>query len=528
MDLYTEKMSELADITAATLEERTTGEGVLRLEFAGFGPDWLGYMEPVTLWHKGEVIFHGKVVKVSRTNDGGAQTASAEVQNFFWLLERQTLGQQLAELAEAAGGSGSAAGSNSGGLEGATELGINVSAVMGRLAKGQIGKDNAQKVPGGGWKVSWEGAATAMRLAAPGWKVLPGGSGVYAARAAAAVMADDELISVVCSPGVKDRQQWATTDKVVTTASALWRMRRKAQDVQYIVDYAAGTVTAMGIGELPELVLDTSAGTVLSISDIEPQYEACCTGVVIAWTNDAGQTELHMFPETLDMAADGVKVFSLSGTYYVESWDKVAQEYYEAASVLQYGGSVRVLAAGLEVSPLGRRLNLVGPGTHQSWATMGAVVTACTWDFMEGVAHVSLGRDFADPDFADAAAVEDGGDYVEEYERNMSGDADGHWPFLTNEGSSEGSGGGGGGSWGSQSQEPKYVVEDVTGQYGATAAPGADGWVQSLYVYGVWSGQMYYDESIRQLMRFKEDGDKVYLQLVTQKSGDNGSTWMPA
>ena len=524
MDLYTEKMSELADITAATLEERTSGEGVLRLEFAGFGPEWLNYMEPVTLWHKGEVLFHGKLVRVGRTNDGGTVTASAEIQNFFWLLERQTLGQQLAELAEAAGGSGSGSGSSSGGLEGATELGINVSAVMGRLAKGQIGKDNAQKVPGGGWKVSWEGAAAAMRLAAPGWKVLPGGSGVYAARAAA--VEDDELISVVCSPGVKDRQQWATTEKVVTTASALWRMRRKAQDVQYIIDYAAGTVTAMGIGELPELVLDTSEGTVLSISDLEPQYEACCTGVVIAWTNDGGQTELHMFPEELDMAADGVKVFSLSGTYYVESWDKVAQEYYEAASVLQYGGSVRVLAAGLEVSPLGRRLNLVGPGTHPDWATMGAVVTACTWDFMEGVVDVSLGRDFADPDFADAAAVEDGGDYVEEYERNMSGDADGHWPFLTNEGS-ESSGGGGGGSWGSQSQE-QYVVEDVTGQYGATATPGADGWVQSLFLGGSLAWQEDYAYTYRQLMRFKEDGDKVYLQLVVQKSDDSGGTWMPA
>lgn len=512
MNLYTENLSELADITAATLEERTTGEGVLRLEFAGFGPEWLNYMEPVTLYHRGEVIFHGKVVRVSRTNDGGAQTSSAEVQNFFWLLERQTLGQQLAELAEAAGGSGSAAGSNSGGLEGATELGINVSAVMGRLAKGQIGKDNAQKVPGGGWKVSWEGAVAAMQMRAPGWKVLPGGSGVYSARAAA--VEDDELISVVCSPGVKDRQQWATTDKVVTTASSLWRLRRKAQDVQYIVDYAAGTVTAMGIGELPEMVLDTSAGTVLSISDIEPQLSACCTGVVIAWTNDAGQTELHMFPETLDMAADGVKVFSLCGTYYVESWDKVAQEYYEAASVLQYGGSVRVLAAGLEVSPLGRRLNLVGPGTHPDWATLGAVVTACTWDFMEGVVDVSLGRDFADPEFADAAAVEDGGDYVEEYERNMSGDADGHWPFLTNEGS-EGSGGGAGCGSGSQSQEPKYVVEEVYLCEADGCSPGANGWAETWRGY-VYTGNTNINVLRRQLMRFKEEGDKVYLQTALQ------------
>lgn len=522
MDLFTEKMSELADVTSATLEERTTGEGVLRLEFAGFGPDWLGYMEPVTLYHRGEVIFHGKVVRVSRTNDGGAQTSSAEVQNFMWLLERQTLGQQLAELAESAGGSGSAAGSSSGGLEGATELGINVSAMLGRRAKGQIGKDNAEKKAGAGYWVSWDRAMANMQVKAPGWTVYR--ISAYGARAVAA--AEEGLVSVQCSAGVAGRQQWATTDKVVTTASALWRMRRTAQDVQYIVDYAAGTVTAMGIGELPELELDTAAGAVLSISDIQPQYEACCTGVVIAWTNDAGQTELHMFPEELDMAADGVKVFSLSGTYYVASWGTVAREYYEAARVLQYGGSVRVLASGLDVSPLGRRLNLVGPGTHPDWATMGAVVTACTWDFMEGVVDVSLGRDFADPEFADAAAVEDGGDYVEEYERNMSGDADGHWPFLTNEGS-EGSGGGGGGSWGSQSQEPKYVVEDVSGQYGATAEPGQDGWVQSLFLQGSLAWQDFYMPTYRQLMRFKEDGDKVYLQLVVQKC-DDSSSWMPA
>lgn len=517
MDLFTEKMSELANITAATLEERTTGEGVLRLEFAGFGPEWLNYMEPVTLWHKGEVIFHGKVVRVGRTNDGGTVTASAEIQNFFWLLERQTLGQQLAELAEAAGGSGSAAGSNSGGLEGATELGINVSAVMGRLAKGQIGKDNAQKVPGGGWKVSWEGAVAAMQMRAPGWRVLPGGSGVYSARAAA--VEDDGLISVQCSPGVRERQQWATTDKVVTTASALWRMRRTAQDVQYIVDYAAGTVTAMGIGELAKLELDTAAGAVLSVSGIEPQYEACCTGVVIAWTNDAGQSELHMFPEELDMAADGVKVFSLTGAYYVDSWDTVAREYYEAAGVLQYGGSVRVLAAGLEVSPLGRRLNLVGPGTHEEWHTMGAVVTACSWDFMEGVVDISLGRDFAEPDFADAAAVEDGGDYVEEYERNMSGDADGHWPFLTNEGS-EGSGGGGGGGWGSQSAEARYEVEQVYLREPDGCSPGVNGWAETWRGY-VWSGNTNVNVLRRQLMRFEEKSGKVYLQVALQDQVNN-------
>lgn len=510
MDLFTEKMGELADVTSATLEERTTGEGVLRLEFAGWGPEWLRYMEPVTLYHCGEVIFHGKVVRVSRSNDGGMVTASAEVQNFMWLLGRQSLGQQLAELAEAAGGSGSGGGSAAG------AAGVNASAMLGRRAKGQIGKDNAEKKAGAGYWVSWDRAMANMQVKAPGWTVYR--ISAYGARAVAA--AEEGLVSVQCSAGVAVRQQWAVTDKVVTTASALWKMRRTAQDVQFIVDYAAGTVTAMGIGELPELVLDTADGAVLSISGIEPQYEGCCTGVVIAWTNDAGETELDMYPEGLDMAADGVKVFSLSGTYYVESWGTVAREYYEAASVLQYGGSVRVLAAGLEVSPLGRRLNLVGPGTHAEWATMGAVVTACSWDLLEGVVELSLGRDFSDPEFADAAEVADGGDYVEEYERNMSGEADGNWPFLTNEGSGSG-GGGGGGGWGSESAEARYEVEQVALREPDGCSPGVNGWAETWRGY-VYTGSMDHMVIRRQLMRFEEKSGKVFLQVALQDNVDNG------
>ncbi len=531
MELHAENLSELADITSATLVERASGEGVLRLEFAGWGADWLRYMEPVSLYRRGELMFHGKVVEFSRTNEGGSIRASAEVQNFFWLLERQSLGQQLAELQEAAeGGSGTAVGDGTWEMSEAQareKYAVNASALMGRLAKGQIGKHAAQKISGGGYRVTWGMAVAGMRTYAPGWTVLPK-SGGYTSRAAAVGTLGNGELTVECSPGVRYRQMWATTDKMVTTASALWRMRRKAQDVQYIVDYAAGTVTAMGIGELPELELKTDDGVLLSAADVSPQYADCVTGVAIVWTNDAGQTELHTYPAGLDMAQDGVKVFSLTGSYYVESWDTAAREYYEAANVVQLGGTLRLLADRLPVSPLGRRLRLSGPGTHAEWAAgdVYAVATCCEWDLLERTVTVQLGREFSDPEFAEAAVVEDGGDYVEEYERNMSGAADGHWPFLSNEGS--GSGGGGGGGWGSASKEPKYELVDVTVQYGATAAPGTDGWAQTMYVYGVWSGQMNYYDCLRQLMRFREEGEKVYLELVTQRSGDNGSTWMPA
>lgn len=527
MELHAENLSELADITSATLVERASGEGVLRLEFAGWGADWLRYMEPVSLYRRGELIFHGKVVEFSRTNEGGSIRASAEVQNFFWLLERQSLGQQLAELQEAAeGGSGTAVGDGTwemSEVQAREKYAVNASALMGRLAKGQIGKHAAQKISGGGYRVTWGMAVAGMRTYAPGWTVLPK-SGGYTSRAAAVGTLGNGELTVECSPGVRYRQMWATTDKMVTTASALWR---KAQDVQYIVDYAAGTVTAMGIGELPELELKTDDGVLLSAADVSPQYADCVTGVAIVWTNDAGQTELHTYPAELDMAQDGVKVFSLTGSYYVESWDTAAREYYEAANVVQLGGTLRLLADRLPVSPLGRRLRLSGPGTHAEWAAgdVYAVATCCEWDLLERTVTVQLGREFSDPEFAEAAVVEDGGDYVEEYERNMSGAADGHWPFLSNEGS--GSGGGGGGGWGSASKESKYVVESLQLRESDGCSPGVDGWVQVFFLGGSLDWQDDYAYSYRQLMRFKEDGDKVYLQVVTQRQNFETNEWEP-
>lgn len=426
MDLYTENLGELAGITAATLEEYTTGEGVLNLEFAGFGPEWLGYMVPVSLYHRGALIFHGKMVNFSRTNEGGAVSARAEVQNFMWLLNRQTLEQQVAAIEEDVVGSGSGddGGSDGGGL------GPGVNSIGRWGGAGQIGKHQAKQNQEGRYVVTW-GNALSFRAGGSGWKVL---------RSRAA---DDDGVAVRCSYGVASRQMWTVTEKVVTTASALWKMRRKAQDVQYIIDYEAGTVTATGIGELPWMTLDTSAGTVLSIADISQQFEASVTGVAIAWTNDENKTEVHTYPEGLDMAQDGVKVFHLTGTYYVESWDTVAREYYEATNVPQWGGSVTVLMRALTASPIGCRLSLVGPGTHASWHSMGAVVTHCSWDLLAGTVTASLGREFADPEFADAEETEDGGAAVGAYERTDEGTESGSgggWPVLSNPGDESGSG----------------------------------------------------------------------------------------
>ncbi len=403
MILHTETIYQLADIETATLEESGTGEGVMNLEFAGFGPDWLTYLEPVTVYHKGRLLFHGKITQVLRSN-GGAPTSSATINNFMWLLTRQTLGQQIAEIEAAAQESNSGNGGSSGTSSG------RLTARMLNFTAGQIGKSTAGKTGG----VTWGSVTASMSVQSAGWKAstTQGGAGIVPA-----AVDDDaggwmpDVLTVKASPSVAGRTVWAVTDKLITTASALVKMREKAADIQFIIDYAAGTCTAMAIGDMPALTWDTSArDSILDMNGITPQYEACVTGVAVAWTSDTGSVSVHCFPQDLSMSQDGVKVFSLSGSYYVESWDKVAREYYEAANVLQWGGSVTVLQSYVDGSPLGGKINLIGPGTHESWQTMEAVVSSCSWDFLDHTLTVNLGREFADPEFDDAQPTEDGGE----------------------------------------------------------------------------------------------------------------------
>lgn len=70
-------------------------------------------------------------------------------------------------------------------------------------------------------------------------------------------------------------------------------------------------------------------------------------------------------------------------------------------------------------------------------------------------------------------------------------------------------------------------VENVTSVYGATAAPGVDGWIQTLYLEGSYqNGSLQFQRYDRQLMRFSG----TTLQIVTQKRypDEPGSGWLPA
>ncbi len=73
--------------------------------------------------------------------------------------------------------------------------------------------------------------------------------------------------------------------------------------------------------------------------------------------------------------------------------------------------------------------------------------------------------------------------------------------------------------------QPKTTDSNLTIEYVSaadnSAAPGKDDWVQTLYLYGLKTGQMDYEYLTRQLMRIKDNK----LQITQQISHD-GNTWL--
>lgn len=74
---------------------------------------------------------------------------------------------------------------------------------------------------------------------------------------------------------------------------------------------------------------------------------------------------------------------------------------------------------------------------------------------------------------------------------------------------------------------PSFEVQNVTDSYGSSAAPGSDGWVQTMYIEGSYqSGSLQFQRYDRQLMRFSG----AALQVVNQKMfpSSSASGWVPA
>lgn len=401
--------TQIPDLLTAVLRESADDAGALSLEFAGFGPDWLRYMEPVTIMHRGRVLFHGKITSVPRSNDGGQITTQVSVQNFIWLFDHQTLGAQLAELQAA---------ENNQNAESSNRVRVSQSATQALS--------------------SWARLAESCRISAPGWVVNEDGS-----------PAGDSFIGLNTERAHYSFGKFYDREKYITQWTALLAMKQCNPDALYLPDYTGGELRVVSQLNATPCNWDTQREGILSISDIAPQYEAVVTGVAlnVSWTTEKGVTRSRTFtyPAGLNRNQMGVKIFTAT----VEDASRVRRQadymmqqlrrYYTAANTLQWGGSVTARMEDVEGSPLGQLLSISGEGTHEDWHNMAAVVTETEWDFMSGEVSLTLGRTVQEPELTELTWPEDA--------------------EVDEDPGSEGEGGGGG--W-PDVEEPDSTQEDTT------------------------------------------------------------------
>lgn len=356
----------LPGITQATLTENSDAPSVLNLAWAGFGPDWLRWMEPVTIMHRGRVLFHGRMNNFDRTNAAGSLESGASVVNALWLLDNLPLGAQVAEAKAAA-----------------------ESSAVDFAAAGQ----NAL--------MSWTTLADSCRVSAPLWVVNENGE-----------PQEDAIITLNVSGANYSTGAVYKRDKIITAWTALLEMKQANPDAVFRMNYITGEVEVIAIGRAECIDWSTDDMQLASASAISPQYESCITGValVVSWQDadgDAGGSVLRVYPAGVDAGDMGVKVYTAQvenaaqAAEQAEYMMRQLKQYYEAVNVLQHGGSVTALLEDVDASPLCKRLNIVGTGTHESWHTMNAVVSSVVWDFLAGTVEAQLGAQIDEPDISE-------------------------------------------------------------------------------------------------------------------------------
>ena len=390
MIIDTADFGALPGLVSATLQESTDAAATLSLEWSGYCPAWVGWEEPVTVMHRGRVLFHGKVTSFANSCTEEGESGTATATNALWLLDNLNLGAQVSEWQ--AGQSGSA-----------TPQGA--------------GKRNLARAAGTAMR-SWQALAESCRAEAPGWVVDAEGN----------PREDGQLwldtTEAEYSIGVPSTHKGA-----ITPWTALLEMKQANPDAVFLVDYTTGAIRVVSIGRAEGVTWHTAEVHMTEMSDIAPQYEDTITGVLllVSWETeqDAGSLSLR-YPPDLPETSDRVRMFTASApdreraTAQLDYMGAQLRRYYEACNILQWGGTVTSLIPTVPVSPLGMRLNLEGARVHDSWRTMAAIVSAVTWDFKEGTVQVTLGRAFDEPTLSelefedDADTTGDDGDGADE------------------------------------------------------------------------------------------------------------------
>lgn len=378
MLIDTSEFRKMPGLVSAVLNESVDDAGTLALEWVGFAPEWVGWEEPVTLRHRGRILFHGKITSFTNGNAANATNSTATVTNALWLMDHMTVGAQIAEWQAAQQGSNG----------GDPSVGAPVN-------KKKANIQNAGQAA----ISSWADLAESCRIDAPGWVVDEAGN----PREDAQLQLD--ISAAVYSVGANYGHRGA-----ITAWTAMLDMRSANPDAVFVPDYTTGAIRVISIGAAEQITWDTEEVRLTDIAAISPQYENCITGVLllIGWEGETGSGSVTMkYPEEISENADRVKLFTIttdSAQHAQEQLSFIGEQlkaYYRAVNTLQWGGTITALLEDVPTSPLGKRLNLVGDGAHESWGTMAAIVSGVTWDFVEGTVQVSLGSTFSEPDLVE-------------------------------------------------------------------------------------------------------------------------------
>lgn len=358
MIINTSEFASLPNLTNAFLRQCTDGVSTLSLGWSGPLPEWVQYMAPVTVIHRGTVLFHGKITEVAVGNSGGDITSECTVSDFLWALDHQTLGEQLAQITE------SLTNEAEGTLEGCANTAL----------------------------VSWAKLAESLHMSLPNWLCKSDGTPIESAE-----------ISLETSRAKYSFGAYTEKRKAVSGLTALLEMQQANPDCFFLPDYVSGKLSVISITNADSITWDTQEMRLTETSGISPCYEDAVTGVCGVVTCGKRMRSV-MYPEDIPVTSNGVKVFSMSVETSAQAKRQLdhivprLKAWYEAANILQHNGTVTAILDDVDASPIGKRLSITGKGSVSEWTEMQALVTACEWDFSEGLVTITLGKNIDEPE----------------------------------------------------------------------------------------------------------------------------------
>lgn len=436
MIIQSNEFRSIPGLRSAVLNESTDGISELTLEYEADAP---GYMDIITIMHRGRVLFHGKATTGSASNRAGDVTRLVTVSDFRWLMDHQTLGTQLALLK-----------------------------IDGKAQRDLLGAANAAGQ-------SLAAAYDSVMINAPGWACDADGN-----------PREDVILGIDTQhKGEDDAGTVFRNPLAVSQFFLLQRMQRANPGMLYKPNFTTGKLEVWRVPGCPSCTLNTQQQHITDISGITPNYDSMCPGVavVVQWEETVGipgvvkhtYSKVLAYPEGLDIAAVGVRVFTATApdergadrqAAYIM---KQLRAWYDGTNRLQCSGSVTLKMQDMTASPLACLLSIQGPGAID---TMNSPVTGVEWDFMAQNVTLQLGVSIKEPRISTLP--------FPEYEPGStttggSGGSGGSEPSRSSESESSSSGSGSGYT------VPSSVSSTTTGGTGTGSEPSFTGGTGSCH-----------------------------------------------